>query len=120
MSYIRTSCMGLSGAESCGANQIWSPDYVFQGVKGQCLSLEQYKAWEAQKAAAAAGVKPAEKSWWESLIGGATEVLKAKVTPAPVTQITTTAPDAGMSTTTKVAIAGAAALGLVLLLRKRK
>jgi hypothetical protein len=27
---------GLDGAESCGPTQQWDPNYVFQGIKGQC------------------------------------------------------------------------------------
>lgn len=52
------------------------------------------------------------------VVSGAADVIKAKVTPAPVTNISTSA--GGMSTTTKVAVAGAAAVGLLLVLRRRK
>lgn len=27
---------GMGGAESCGPNQQWDPNYVFNGIKGQC------------------------------------------------------------------------------------
>jgi hypothetical protein len=120
MSYFRNRSMsGLGGAESCGPNQIWSPDYVYSGIKGQCLSVEQYKAWEAKKAAAATGTTKSEPSWADKLLTAATSVVSAKLTPAPVTQITTTG-GGGMSTTTKLAIGGAAALGLLLVLRSRR
>lgn len=121
MSYFRNprSLSGLGGAESCGPNQVWSPDYVYAGVKGQCLSLEQFKAWEAQKAAASTGSTSSGPSIWDKLLSSATTIVSAKLTPAPVTQINTTG-GGGMSMTTKVAIGGAAALGLVLILRSRK
>ena len=27
---------GMGGAESCGPNQQWDPNYVYAGIKGQC------------------------------------------------------------------------------------
>ena len=107
--------MGLGGAEACGPNQMWSPDYVYNGIKGQCLSVEQFKAWEAQKAAGGGS----GGGWFDSLVKGATDVLKARVTPAPVTNITS-APGSGMSTTTKVAIAGGVLLAAGLIWKSRK
>ncbi len=32
----RRGYAGLSGAESCGPNQQWDPNFVFNGIKGQC------------------------------------------------------------------------------------
>jgi hypothetical protein len=61
----------------------------------------------------------AGSGWLDSLIKGATDVLKTKLTPAPVTNITTTT-GGGMSNTTKIAIAGGAVIGGVLLLRALK
>lgn len=57
--------------------------------------------------------------WLDSLIKGATDVLKAKVTPGAVTNISS-APSQGMSTTTKVAIAGGVAVAALLIWKSRK
>lgn len=38
MSYTKLPARqsGLSGAESCGPNQQWDPNYKFNGIVGQC------------------------------------------------------------------------------------
>src|SRR5687767_15115704 len=109
MSYIRkqgNGLMGFGGAEACGPNQMWSADYTYNNIKGQCLTPEQYRAWEAQKASGGSG----GSSTFDKILGSVTTLLQTKLTPAPVTNITT-APGSGMSNTTKIAIAGGAVLG---------
>lgn len=56
---------------------------------------------------------------FDSIIKGLTEVVKAKVTPGSTTVIQGGS-GGGMATTTKIALAGAGALGLLLVLRARK
>ena len=123
MSYHRNRA-GLSGAESCGPNQIYYPDVTFAGVKGQCMTAAQYNECKstgryAGQACTVAAATSGGTSWTDKLWDAAKSVVVAKVTPAPVYQQTTVAAP-GMSTTTKIAIAGAAAVGLVLILRSRK
>ena len=105
--------MGMGGAESCGSTQQWDPNCTFNGIKGQCVPTGM--VGKAPGCTYAAGSEP---SIWDKLLGAGSDILKAKLTPAPVTNITQT--DTGMSTTTKIAIAGAAAVGLLLILRSRK
>ncbi len=121
MSYIRSNGRkALGDASSCSASQDWDPDCTLPGMSpGQCVPRGT-----AGKAAGCSYPTKSSSSgggFWDFLgkaSGGVLDVLKAKSTPAPVTNIIT--PGGGMSTTTKVAIAGAGALALVLVLRNRK
>lgn len=117
MSYIKRKGNGLMGfgdASSCGPDQIYAADYEYNGVKGQCLSAAQYKAWQDQKAAQGGG----GSSIWDSLIKGATEVLKGKLTPPPVTNISTST--GGLSTGAKLAIGGGILLAGFAIYKARK
>lgn len=120
MSYIRKngrSLSGLGGAESCSAAQDWDPNCEFNGIKGQCVprgTIGKAPGCTYSTSSSSSGVW----GFLSSIVSGGSQVLAAKATPAPVTNVIT--PGGGMSTTAKVAIAGAAALGLVLVLRSRK
>lgn len=121
MSYIRKNGNGLMGfgdASSCGSNQQWDAGCIFNGIKGQCVPTGMVGKASGCTYDASSGSSGGGSSWLDSLIKGATEVLKAKVTPGQVTNIT--APSPGLSTTTKIAIAGGAVLGGVLLIRALK
>jgi hypothetical protein len=43
LGYVRAHTVrgGMGGAESCGPTQKWDPNYVFQGIKGQCVLSKQ-------------------------------------------------------------------------------
>ena len=113
--YIRrkgAGLMGFGGAESCGPTQQWDPNCTFAGIKGQCVPTGMVGK------APGCTYSSSEPSIWDKLLSAGGDVLKAKLTPAPVTNITTTSSE--MSTTTKVAIAGAGVLALLLILKSRK
>jgi hypothetical protein len=106
--------MGLAGAESCGSNQQWDAGCNYYGIQGQCVPTGMV----GKQAGCTYSSSSSSGSIWDKLLSGATDIIKAKVTPAPVTNVS--AASGGMSTTTKVAIAGAAVVGLALILRSRK
>ncbi len=56
----------------------------------------------------------------KQLIGGVTDIIKAKVTPAPTSTTVIQGGGGGMSTTTKVALAGAGVLALLFVAKKMK
>lgn len=124
MSYIKRKGSGLMGfgdsSPSCRTGDAfqqngswWVP---IRDADGKQYPLMQTSALLALPKCGASG----SSSIWGSLISGATEIFKARVTPAPVTQYNTTA-SAGMSTTTKVAIVGVGALVVgALVMRGRK
>lgn len=90
---------GLDGAESCGPNQQWDPNYVFQGIKGQCTPK-------------GSPMTPAPSpGFFESFMSAMFKPPAASVPVAPQV-IVQQAP--GMSTNTKIALA-AGAVGLVAL-----
>jgi hypothetical protein len=95
----------LAGAESCGTNQQWDPNYVFNGIKGQCTP---------RGSAMAPAPTP---GFFDSLMSAFKPSTPAPMMPA----IMPAAPAAsGMSQTTMIAI-GLGAVGLlavVLLSRK--
>lgn len=123
MSYISKAGNGLMGfgdASSCGGNQAWDAGCNYNGIQGQCVPVGmvgKYSPCDYSKAAAAQ--QSSSSSIWGNLITGLTEVVKAKVTPAQVTNISTMS-SPGMSTPTKLAIAGGAVVGGVLLIRALK
>lgn len=117
MSYIKRKGHGLMGfgdsAPSCRTGDAffkdgnwWVPVRDGDGKEYPLMQTSQIAALPKCAAASSSG-----SSIWSSLISGATEIFKAKVTPAPVTNISTTT-SGGMSTTTKVALAGAGILAL--------
>lgn len=90
----------LAGAESCGPNQQWDPNYVFNGIKGQCVPKGQPLV---QMASSSPG-------FFESL-------MSAFSTPKYATPSAPAAPvvvQQGMSQNTMIAI-GLGAVGLVAL-----
>lgn len=93
---------GLGGAENCGADQQWDPNASFLGIKGQCVP----RGSAMTQAPADSG-----PAWWEKALAA----ISAGPAPAPVY---VTAPSSGMSTTTMVAIGGAALLAIFLIARK--
>jgi hypothetical protein len=122
MSYIRSngrSLRGLSGPENCMTSQDWDPNCSGSWGTGQCVPRGM--AGKAPGCTYAAPSSSSSGGVWDLLgkiTSGVTDVIKAKATPAPVTNVINAG--GGMSTTTKVALAGAAALGVVLVLRSRK
>ncbi len=120
MSYIKRKGHGLMGfgdsAPACRTGDAffqsgnwWVPIRDGDGKEYPLMQTPQLAA--LPKCAAAASSSGGGSGIFDSLIKGATEIFKAKVTAAPVTQYNTTA-SAGMSTTTKVALAGAGVLAL--------
>jgi len=104
--------MGLAGAESCGSNQQWDANCQYAGMTGQCVPTGKVGTYSI------CTYPSSSPSIWDKIISGATDVLQAKLTPAPVT--TTNIAGGGMSNTTKIALAGAAVVGLALILKSRK
>lgn len=116
MSYIRkhgNGLMGFGDASSCGSTQQWDANCNYNGIQGQCVPTGM-----VGKSPGCTYPSSSGGGWFDTLIKGATDVLKAKVTPAPVTNISSGA--GGMGTTTKLVIAGSAVVGGVLLLRALK
>lgn len=112
MTYHRRHLSGLGGVESCGANQVWDPNVTFNGIKGQCMPRSNYAASDLVDPSASPGVVKDKSSGFNW--GGLLQAFVQPAAPAPApTVIVQQAP--GMSTTTKIAIAGGAALLLVVL-----
>ena len=110
--YARRIRSGLDGAESCGTNQKWDPNYVFNGIKGQCVPASQPLVQMASSG-----------TNWGSLANSLTSLFSTPKAPTPTTiPMPTYAPAAksGMSQNTMIAI-GLGAVGLlaiVMLTRK--
>lgn len=118
MSYIRRKgygLMGLGGAESCGGNQQWDPNCNFNGIVGQCVPVGTIGKAPGCTYAAPSSSGP---STFDKIFGAAADIFKAKVTPAPVTNVTTVG-GGGMSTTGKLALVGAGVVVVALLMKKR-
>ncbi len=97
----------LEGAESCGPSQQWDPNYVFNGIKGQCTPKG------SPMAAGSSNIVGA-------IFGGLSALLKP-ATPAPTAGgAPAYVPPSGMSPNTMIALGlGAAGLvALVLITRK--
>ncbi len=118
MSYLprrRANLSGLSGVENCGPDQVWDPSIEFLGQKGQCMPRNKYAAVQLENPNAFPGVVKTS---------GVTSVLSSVLSALNPTATATAAvpyyaPQPGMSTTTKVAIAGGAVLLVALLARNR-
>ena len=96
----------LGGASDCGADQEWDASCSYAGVTGQCVP----------KGTAGHAAGCTYPSGWDKaagVIGGFLSAVTGGPKPSAPVVVQT-----GMSTTTKVALAGAAALGLVLILRR--
>lgn len=126
MSYIsrkgsNMTMMGFGDASSCGPDQVWYPNLVYLGIKGQC-STPQAAAASLASGQASGNLSTTPDgsggpSIWDKLIGGVTDVFKAKVTPGSTTIIQQ--PSGGIGTTGMVAIGAAGLLAVVLLTRKK-
>lgn len=126
MSYIQKAGRGLMGFGDTGGavcrtgasvftnGNWWVPVKDASGKAYQLMQTNEILALPMCSSGSSSG-----GGWLDSLIKGATDVLKAKVTPAPVTNISTTS-SPGLSTPTKIAIAGGAVVGGVLLIRALK
>lgn len=96
----------LEGAESCGANQKWDPNYVFNGIKGQCVPSSQPLVQMASSG-----------TNWGAIANTFTSLFSSPKPAAPTAMPTAYAPaaPAGMSTNTMIAI-GLGAVGLIAVL----
>jgi hypothetical protein len=90
---------GLEGAESCGPDQQWDPNYVYAGIKGQCIPRSQ----------ALVKMATATPSFFDSFMSAFSTPQRAA---APTAPIATAAPRSGMSQNTMIAI-GLGAVGLI-------
>lgn len=124
MSYFRKNRRGLSGlggVENCGPDQVWDPNIEFYGIKGQCAPRANYSASQLENPNAIPGVVKSKSGSSSSTAG---DILKSILgvmsapAAAPMAPVYV-APAAGMSSTTKIAIAGGAALLVVALLASR-
>lgn len=116
---------GLGGASDCSPSQNFYPNLTFNGITGQCSTPSEATAALASGAATGNLDGPSGGTYTTPAAGGGssgfTDFLKgfasifgSKVapTPAPVAPVVQ---QSGMSTTTKVAIAGGAVLVVALL-----
>jgi hypothetical protein len=107
----QTSVLSMMGFGDCVAPQVYSP------TTGACMSAGsatgiQQDAWTIPTSTASA-----EPSVLEKLLGGATTAIVSLLTPKPAPNVVVMqAP--GMSTTTKIALAGGALLALALIARR--
>lgn len=122
MSYFRKPYSGLGDVSSCGADQVWDPNISFFGTQGQCMPRANYTPDQLVNPNVIPGVVKtkggggsAAGDFFKNLLGG---LAAGAATPAQVPVIIAPA-QSGMSTTTKLALAGGAALLLVALLAKR-
>jgi hypothetical protein len=120
MPYIKTATVaahtvrgGLGGAESCGTNQQWDPNYKFGDLTGQCTPK-------------GSPMTPAPKAGfnWGAVAGGLSSLFPGKpatpTMPTPAMPIPAYPSGGGMSTNTMIAIGLGAAglLAIVMLTRK--
>lgn len=111
MSYSRQSL----GSTSCSAGQSYRGDVIYNGLKGQCLTAQQYADCKAGKIAGCS-MAPAS-STASSIVSSLVSVLTKPAAPA-VTNLQVQPVSSGVSTTTIVAVAGGAVV-LALLLSRR-
>lgn len=102
---------GMGGAENCGPNQQWDPNFVYAGIKGQCTPRGSAMA-------------PAPATDWGAIATSLTSFLTPK--PAAAAAPTMTMPayagptSSGMSRGTMIAIGlGAAGLLAVVMLTRK-
>ena len=113
---------GMGGAESCGPTQQWDPNYVYDGIKGQCtpkgsaLAPKPSTDWGALATSLFSGLVP--KSSTPKYVQGP----PGYSAPAAAAAAAAAAPPApsGMSSSTMLAIGLGAAglLAIVMLTRK--
>ena len=96
---------GLDGAESCGTGQKWDPNYVFNGIKGQCVPASQPLVQMAS-----------QPGFLTSLMSAFSKPAYAPTTTAPMV-----APvqQQGMSQTTMLAIGAVGLVAIILIARSR-
>lgn len=129
MSYFRRNgrggLLGLGGVENCGNDQVWDPNVVVNAgtayeIKGQCMPRGNYAASDLENVNAYPGVvKTKGASSGGSKVGIVSSILGVLTAPAAPGPVIISGPSSGMSTTTKLALAGGAALVLVAVLAKR-
>jgi len=97
---------GLDGAgNSCGSNQQWDPNYVFQGIKGQCTPKGSPMT------------APPSPGFFESFMSA---MFPRPATPVAAPQVIVQE-DPGMSQNTKIALAvGVVGLVALVLIATRK
>ena len=110
----------LGGASDCGSGQTWYPNLTFAGFTGQCSTPAQAQA--ALSSGQATGNLNTAASTdsgfnWGTAGSVAGNLLTGLFGPKPAGPAV--APQTGMSTTTKVALAGAGVLALALILKRR-
>lgn len=125
MSYIKRKGNGLMGfGDDLGGAVCRTGAAVFQSgnwwVPVQDSSGKQYQLMQTNEILALPMCSSGSSggSFWDSLVKGATEVLKGKLTPPPVTNITTSS--GGMSTGVKLAIGGGVLVAGLLIYKARK
>lgn len=120
MSYKR-QLRGLGDASSCGAGQTFYGNVTFAGVKGQCLTADQYNTckstgmYAGQPCTVDSGSGSSTAGTVGSIVGALLGGLLNKPQPASAPVIV----QQGMSTTTKVALIGGGAVLVGLLLARR-
>lgn len=112
----------LGGASDCGAGQVWYPNLVFAGIKGQCATPTQAQQY-LSSGMATGNLNTTDDSAssgggfnWGGAGQAAGGILSAVFGPKPAQP---TVVQQGMSPTTMVVIGGAALLGLALIMRRK-
>lgn len=126
MSYVKNKrrLYGLGGVENCGNDQVWDPNIVVNAgtayeLRGQCMPRANYSASQLENVNAYPGVVKTAGSSSSSgggLLSSILGVLTAPAAPAPPVVVAPV--DSGMSTATKVALFGGAAIVVIAILKK--
>lgn len=118
----RRGMSGLGGASDCSPSQSFYPNLTFAGVTGQCSTPTEAAA--ALKSGAATGnldgasggtYGAPDGSGLSSFLKSVASIFGSAVAPTPAAPGMPVVQQSGMSTTTKVAIAGGAVLVVALL-----
>ena len=126
MSYFRKPLLGLGGVEACGNDQVWDPNIVVNAgtayeLRGQCMPRGNYSASDLENVSAYPGVVKTKGAGGGGAASGFWSIFSSLTSPAPVAApVYIQQPmSSGMSTTTKVALAGGAAILLLALLASK-
>jgi hypothetical protein len=112
MVVTRRGMYGLGGAADCGAGQIWDPNFVYGTLPpGQCVTAAQSTANQTANPSQYDGSGSGVASVANSALQAFASIFGAK--PAVGVPVAS-----GMSTTTMVALAGAAVLAFALIMKK--
>ncbi len=104
--YARRIPSPLAGAESCGPDQHWDPNYVYAGIKGQCTP----KSMPLVQMASGSGTSTAG-----AIMAGVMSLFSTPKAPTPTPGYAApVAAPQGMSQNTMIAI-GLGAVGLIAL-----